>query len=155
MNHNIEISKNVPEPIQKLNNELMDAYEKILIAIQRIQSCLDHEFLRTSVYSKMTEMPGCLATIHQCSTKWCLISIGCDTTGQFTIIYSLDVRIESMIGQQFTETLLRRIHDFTTGMAKTKVHLGKLSEDCIGIFEQLKKDAEFHKYHIIKIHDKF
>lgn len=154
MNHNIEISKNAPEPIQKLNNELMDAYEKILITIQRIQSCLDHEFLRTSIYSKMTEMPGCLGTIHQCSTSWCLISIGCDTTGQFTIIYSLDVRIESMIGQQFTETLLRRIHDFTTGMAKTKVHLGKLSEDCIGIFETLKKHAEYENFHKVTVQEK-
>lgn len=154
MSHNIEISKNVLEPVRKLNNELMDAYEKILIAIQRIQGFLDHEFLRTSVYSKMTEMDDCLATIHQCSTPWCLISIGCDTRGQFSIIYSLDARIESMIGQKFTEILLRRIHDFTTGTANTKVHLGKLSEDCIGIFEQFKKEAETHEYHVIKTQEK-
>jgi hypothetical protein len=37
MNHNIEISKNAPERIKKLNSELMDAYEKLMITIQRTQ----------------------------------------------------------------------------------------------------------------------
>jgi hypothetical protein len=102
----------------------------------------------------MMEKEGCLATILQCSTPWCLLSLGCDTTGHFSIIYSLDARIESMIGRQFTETLLRRIHDFTPGMLKSKVFLGKLNEDCIGIFEQLKKDAELENFHKITIQEK-
>ena len=155
MNHNIEISKNVPEHIKKLNSELMDAYEKIMITIQRTQGWLEHEYIRTSVHSKMTEKEGCLATILQCSTPWCLISLGCDTTGQFSIIYSLDARIESMIGRQFTETLLRRIHDFTSGMANNRLFLGKLNEDCIGIFEQLKKDAEYESFHKVTVQEKF
>ena len=154
MKHNIEISKNVPEAIKKVNSELMDTYENLIITIQRTQGWLDNEFLRTSVHSKMMEKEGCLATILQCSTPWCLLSLGCDTTGHFSIIYSLDARIESMIGRQFTETLLRRIHDFTPGMLKTKVFLGKLNEDCIGIFEQLKKDAELENFHKITIQEK-
>jgi hypothetical protein len=32
-------------------------------------------------------------------------------------------------------------------MVKTRVFLGKLNEDCIGIFEQLKKDAEYESFH--------
>jgi hypothetical protein len=155
MNHNIEISKNAPEHIKKLNSEFMDAYEKLMITIQRTQGWLEHEYVRTSVHSKMTEKEGCLTTILQCSTPWCLISIGCDNTGQFNIIYSLDARIESMIGRQFTETLLRRIHDFTSGMVKTRVFLGKLNEDCIGIFEQLKKDAEYESFHKLTVQEKF
>jgi hypothetical protein len=60
-----------------------------------------------------------------------------------------------MIGRQFTETLLRRIHDFTSGMAKNRLFLGKLNEDCIGIFEQLKKDAEYESFHKVTVQEKY
>ena len=153
MKHNVEISKNVPESVKKVNMELMEAYDKLMITIQKTQGWLEHEYLRTSVYSKMTEKEGCVSTMHQCSTPWCLLSLGCDTTGHFSIIYSLDARIESMIGRQFIETFLRRIHEFATGKASTRVFLGKLNEDCIGIFEQLKKDAEYENFHKVTIQE--
>lgn len=155
MQHHIEISKNVSEPIQKVNSELMEAYENILTTIKRIQRNLNSQLHRTSVQSNMTELENCLAIIQQCATPWCFISIACDSSGQFSIQYSFDGSIERVIGTYFTEVLLRRIHDFTPGILKTRVHLGSLNEDCFAIFQHYKKEAEKHECHTIQIENQY
>ena len=153
--HNIETENQAPEYVKARNKKLLDAYNSIILTVDKIQGFLNDEFLRKRIESNMMLKPGIKATIYQCSTPWCFISIGCDTKGKYNIVYSIDHRIQKMLGENMASGIIRRIYDFTPGEMEGFVEIGCLFEDCVTIFNQLfeeHKTESFHKL-IVKATD--
>lgn len=88
--HNIENEKNAPTEIKERNKKLLAAYNNIVITIDRMQGYIEDEYLRLRIESEMFLDPNTKTTILQCSTPWCIISLGCDSQGNYNIVYSVD-----------------------------------------------------------------
>lgn len=113
--HHIKISKFTSELIKKRNHNISNAYNEIIECINRIQGWQNNEKLRVKVESDLTHSVANLATISQCTTPFCIVSLGCDLIGRYNIMYSIDHRIKEMIGNNLASILIRRIYEFTPG----------------------------------------
>jgi len=154
MSHNLNNEQNAPEYVQERNKQLLNAYQNLLITIERIQGWLEDEHLRTRIESDMTKRDGVKSTIFQCTTPWCILSIGCDEMRRYSLIYSLDHRIQKMIGNTFASTFIRRINEFTPGEMESFVSIGCLYDDCVTTYNNLLKETNNEDYHKIIKKDK-
>ncbi len=155
MNHNLINEQNAPDYVQERNKQLMNAYNQLQITIERIQGWLEDEHLRTRIESDMTKRDNIQSTIYQCTTPWCILSIGCDEMGRYNIIYSLDQRIQEMISNQFASTFLRRINEFTPGAMEPFVTIGCLFEDCVSTYNKLLEESSNEPYHKVITKEKY
>lgn len=112
----------------------------------RVQSWLKHEELRFSVKSDFLNSKQSQSLIKQIATPFAIVSLGCSPEGIFSIVYSLDHRIKDLIGDYFTNTLLRRIYEFTSGDLEGKIHIGSLNSDCFSTISQMIDLAENNSY---------
>lgn len=147
--HNTQVEKFAPPYVQERNKELMKAYKNILITIKKIQGWLDKDTLRTRIESELRKREYIKATIYQCTTPWCVVSIGCDGLGRYNIVYSLDHRVKEMIGGIFASTFIRRIYEVTPGKMEPFVNIGYLFEDCILEYENLIEESKTESFHKI------
>jgi hypothetical protein len=149
MKHNLIFEENAPEYVKERNKQLLEAYESINITIEKIQGWLDDEHLRTRIQSDMTKRNDVKSSIYQSTTPWCVVSIGCDIEGRYNIVYSLDHRIQEMIGTTFASAFIRRINEFTPGAMEPFVNIGCLYQDCVSVFNNLLEETKYETFHEI------
>lgn len=152
--HNTKFEKFVPDYVLNRNKNLKEAYSDILITIHKIQGFLDHEELRTKIESDFRNNPFVKSRIFQCVTPFCILSLGCDEMGRYSIVYSIDHRIRDMISSDMTSTLLRRIYEFTPGGMEPFVRIGSLDANCIDTFDQLIEQSKSDPSHKIIMREK-
>lgn len=147
--HNTKIEKFAPEYVIERNRKISAAYSNIIITIEKIQGRLNDEGLRTRIESNFIKRKSFKSTISQCTTPFCIISLGCDEMGRFNLVYSVDYRFQKMISEDFASTFIRRIYDFTPGEMEPFVRIGSLRQDCIQLFNQLIEESKNEDYHKI------
>lgn len=152
--HNLKFESLAPEYVRERNKKFIEAYGYIIKTIERIQGWFDVE-IRTRVESDFRQKPFVQSTMYQCTTPFCIISLGCDQMGRYNIVYSVDYRFQEMISQNFASTLIRRVYQFTSGEMEPFVSIGSLYDDCIGVFKQIMDEAEVESYHEIIIKEKY
>ena len=154
MTHNLENGTGAPEFVKERNVRLKNAYNSMLITIGRIQGFLEDEYLRGRIESDMTQHPEMKSTILQCTTPFCILSLGCDQMGRYNIAYSIDYRIKEMIGDDMASGLLRRIYEYTPGDMEVFVRFGSLYHDCVSTHDQLIENLKTESFHELKIKEK-
>lgn len=147
--HNLKVEAFAPDFVKERNIQLLEAYHHIIKVIEKIQSWIDDESITKRIESDFRNKAGVKSTMFQCTTPFCIISLGCDKIGNYSLVYSLDYRIQEMISENFASTLLRRIHDFTSGDIEPFVKIGSLNTDCNAIFLELMEYATSEPYHNI------
>lgn len=152
--HNSKIEKFAPDYVIERNKKIAAAYSYLIKTIGKIQGCLDDDVLRTRIESDFRQRTSIKSTISQCTTPFCIISLGCDEMGRYNLVYSVDHRFQEMISENFASTLIRRIYEFTPGEMEPFVRIGSLYNDCIKIFNQLVEEAKTKTYHKIIINEK-
>lgn len=153
--HHNKIAKHTPEFIQSRNTKLLSAYKDIIECINRIQGWMDNEKLRIKIESDYSNSANHLSTIYQCTTPFCIVSLGCDQIGRYNILYSLDYRIKEIIGGDFANTLIRRIYEFTPGEMEPFVNFNSLHSDCINTFEETLQLTKIERNHIVSQKERF
>ena len=134
--HNQKLSKYTPTFVQERNQKIEHAYSSIIETIKRIQMCVDNQKTRTRIESNISDNIGNLVFIKQCSTPFCFISLCCDTLGILKIEYAIDARILEILPYKLTNTLIRRIFEFTSNELEALIDVISFNSDCIGLFEQ-------------------
>lgn len=145
--HNIETENQALEYVKARNKKLLDAYNSIILTVDKIQGFLDDEFLRKRIESNMMLNPNDKSTMYHCATPWCFISIECDTFGKYKIVYSTDHQIQNILGENMAG-IIRQMYNFIPKEIEGFVEIGGLYEDCVTIFNQLfeeQKTESFHK----------
>lgn len=121
------------EQIEK-NRQLEKSYLHIIDTVKKISASLDDPGLKDVIEVDHREYPHTLATMFECITPYCCISLGADETGYFSITYSIDYRAPEFIGTYALAGLLRNIHrytmvDFTDTMIEHRVLAYSLSRE--------------------------
>jgi hypothetical protein len=147
--HHIMIAQYTPEFIQSRNNKLLSAYKNIIKCIDRIQGWMDNEKVRFKIESDYSNSSNHISTIYQCTTSFCIVSLGCDQIGRYNIVYTLDYRIKEIIGSDFASTLIRRIYDFTPGEMEPFVNFHSLQGDCINTFNEIFQLTQIEENHVV------
>jgi hypothetical protein len=154
MNHNLEHESSAPDFVKERNIRFRQAFKSLVLTIDRIQGFLDDEYLRGRIESDMTKKSGVKSTIVQCTTPFCIISLGCDNMGRYNLVYSVDYRIQNMIGEEMASTLIRRIYQFTSGEMEVFVRIGSLYSDCAESFNQIVQELQTESFHTFHLKDK-
>lgn len=151
-NHYLNIAKTVDSDIKNRNEKLINAFLSIVETIKRIQGLLEDERLRTRVEGDFRNCHQLKETIYQCSTPFCIVSLGATSHGVFTIVYSIDANLSGLVSELFANTLIRRIYEFTQAEMEPFVKYHSLNMDCIGgfatIFSEAINNNPFHKIFI-------
>lgn len=147
--HNHKLEKFVDLDIQERNKNLKEAYNNIIITVDRTQGFLEDNKLRTRIETNFRDSGITKRVILQCTTPFCIISLGCDEMGQISIVYSLDQQIREMISDLFANTLIRRIYQFTPGSMEPFVKFNSLYHTCYNTFENLLISSKSEPYHKI------
>ena len=154
MNHNLENEAGAPDFVKDRNVRLQEAYNRILISLDRIQGFIEDEYLRSRIESDMTKDPKIKSTILQCATPFFILSLGCDKLGRYNMVYSIDYRIKEMIGDDMASGLIRRIYEYTPGDMEVFVRFGSLCHDCVSTFDQLLEKLKTESFHELKVKEK-
>ncbi|SEG41153.1 hypothetical protein SAMN05421877_107236 [Sphingobacterium lactis] len=115
--------------VRDRNDRVHEAYLNILETIYRTQSWMKEEKLCTKVDVMWEERGGNYNLLHQTITLFCDIVLACNQRCEYYISYNLDYRCEEMIGKFFTNTLLRRIYEFTMNDLEPYLNLNSLIVD--------------------------
>lgn len=130
------------DEIRDRNDRVLKAYMSILETIRRTQTWMEEEKLRAKVEVIWEDRGGNYNLLHQTVTLFCDIALGCNQKGEYYISYNLDYRCQEMIGKFFTNTLLRRIYEFTTGDLEPYLKLSNLLYDGMDLFADLLEDSK-------------
>ncbi len=127
---------------QAINRQLEISFDHIVGFLRRMAGMLENEELQGLVLLDHRDNPNVAATISECITPYCIISLGADDNGYFNIVYSLDYRASEMIGEYNLSYLLRAIYRYT--MIETtevpieqRIRLHSLALDVIKIYNNL------------------
>ncbi len=151
MTHNLQFEASAPDFIKERNKKFLDTYKNLILTIDRMQGFLEDEYLRGRIESDMTQVNGIKTTIFQCTTPFCVISLGCDDMGRYYLVYSVDHRIQNMIGDSKASTLIRRIYEFTPGEMGPFVFIGSLCHDCVETYNQMTDEMKTDSFHSFKL----
>ena len=154
MNHNLQFESSAPDFVKERNHKFAKAYKNLVITVDRIQGFLEDDYLRGRIESDMTKKNGIKSTIFQCTTPFCILSLGCDDMGRYSIVYSVDHRIQKMLGEDMASTLIRRIYEFTPGEMSAFVRIGSLYHDCVETFNQMLEDMQTESFHSFNLKEK-
>ena len=152
--HNSKIENVAPEFVRERNKKIFNAYQSIINTIVRMQGWFDDEGLRRRIESDFRKKLGVQSTMLQCTTPFCLVSLGCDQMGRFNLVYSVDYRFQEMISEEFASRFIRRIYEFTPGEMEPFVRIGSLCTDCVEIFNRLIEEAKLEPFHRTIIQEK-
>jgi len=147
--HNDKIAARSEELVGHRNGKLLAAYRLIVETINRMQGWLQDENLRLKIESDLRTSREHFSTLYQCTTLFCMVSLGCDRIGRYTIIYTLDHRILEMLSSDMASTLLRRIYEFTPGDMEPFVRFHSLQGDCIASFKDFFALSENDDRHVL------
>jgi|GEM_PF-1500265 len=153
--NNSKIEKFASYTVIERNKKIAKAYLDLIITIEKIQGWLDDVGLRTRIESDFRQRKSAKSTISQCTTLFCIISLGCDEMGRYNMVYSVDFRFQEMISENFASALIRRIYEFTPGEMEPFIRIGSLCQDCIQVFKQLIEESKTESYHKISIKEKY
>jgi hypothetical protein len=153
--HHIKISKYTSGFIQERNDKIAKAYNSIIECINRIQGWQDNDKLRVKVESNYQNSNSHTSTIYMCTTSFCIVSLGCDQIGSYNIVFSIDYRIKEMIGNDFSNTLIRRIYQFTSGEMESFVNIDSLCFDCVNALDDILNISEKDNSHRVIFNEKF
>lgn len=153
--HYSKIAEYAPDFVQSRNAKLEKAYNSIVETINRIQGWMDNESVRIKIESNYRNSPNHLSTIYQCTTPFCIISLGCDQIGRYNIVYTIDSRIKEIIGSNPASTLIRRIYEFTPGEMEPFVNIHSLHGNCIGTFKEILELSKTERYHKVTQKERF
>ena len=155
--HNIRFEELVTEDIRVRNMDLLHLYREFVDLIRYVQGFLDEEPLRARFESNMLLNPDAKATIEQCATNWCMVSVGCDDEGCYTVVYSLDYRIQDLLGHQLANFFVRKIYDQLWDKALYDyVFFATLSEESDKVFKAIlleSQHVEFHELYCEPMHE--
>ena len=154
MNHNLQFESSAPDFVKERNHNLANAYKNLLRTVDRIQGFLEDEYLRGRIESDMTKKNGIKSTVFQCTTPFCILSLGCDDMGRYNLVYSVDHRVQKMLGEDMASTLIRRIYEFTPGEMSVFVRIGSLYHDCVETFNQMLEDMQTESFHSYNLKEK-
>lgn len=154
MNHNLQYEFGAPDYVKERNNRLREAYNSLITTIDRIQGFLEDEYLRGRFESDMTQKNGIKSTILQCTTPFCILSLGCDEMGRYNIVYSVDYRIQEMLRPDMASILIRRVYQFTPGEMEVFVRIGSLYNDCVETFNQMIQESQTESFHTFRRKEK-
>jgi hypothetical protein len=152
--HNLKIEAVAPEFVKERNKKLLSAYQSIINTIERMQGWFDDEGLRIRIESDFLKKRGIQATMLQCTTPFCKVSLGCDQMGRYNLVYSVDYRFQEMISEEFASRLIRRIYEFTPGEMEPFVKIGSLYTDCVETFNILLEESKVEPFHKITKQEK-
>lgn len=152
--HNKMLASYAPDYIQERNKDFLTAYDYIIETINRIQAWQDHELVRKRIeidtFNSKNHNLGYF-DIKKCFTPFCMISLRCDTFGRFNISYGIDTRIQEMVSDNMSSTLLRRIYEFTPGSMEPFVRFTSLNMDCISYFHHFLKNVHLENYNLVEV----
>lgn len=118
------------EDFNEKNELLFTSFEKIKETVRRIQYWLEDEWLRVNVVSDFSKGGRSKYIIEQLGTAFCIISLGKDDKGEFSIALSIDKQINEKIGYYFSSILLRRLFEFIPESCAHNVRIVNFSKDC-------------------------
>lgn len=155
MQKNYLKENDAPKEIRDRNRQLEEAFEMLQETIFRIQGWLEEESMRYFAISDFKDHPHVVSTISQVFTRFCMVSLGADEMGRFSIILSIDQNINEKIGRDFSSLLLRRLFEFTSGECEPFVFIDSYSSDCDqGLFQtvvEIEKGAKWHSFIIVNL----
>lgn len=154
MNHNLQFESSAPDFVKERNHKFAKAYKRLVTTVDKTQGFLEDEYLRGRIESDMTKKNGIIATISQCTTPFCILSLGCDEMGRYNLVYSVDYRIQNMLGEAMASTLIRRIYEYTPGQMSAFVRIGSLYHDCMETFNQILEDMQTESFHSFNLKEK-
>lgn len=153
--HNSWLTEHCSDQIKDRNQKVYQAYLNILETLNRTQSWLKEDKLRTRIEILWQDRGGSYNLLHHTVTIFCDIALACNQKGEYYISYNLDYRCQEMIGKFFTNTLLRRIYEFTTGDLEPYLKLSNLLYDGMDLFadllEESKSDSTIKSFFVPKI----
>ncbi len=153
--HNYKMESVAPDYIKTRNRKIIDAYHKIISIIEKIQRLIADEGLQTRIESDFRNHPAYRSTLFQCTTPFCIVSLGCDTKGRCSLVYSVDQRFQELISRNAANTFIRKIYEFTPGEMEPFVMIGSLHEDCVKVYHQILEKASHTDCHkVIRKGDK-
>lgn len=136
------MSVNLPEYVRNRNVMLSQAFENIKETVRRIQYWIEDEWLRIFVISDFMKDGRSKLILEQLETAFCIISIGQDENGEYSIVVSIDSQINEKIGYSFSSILLRRIYEFTNKSCDYNVRITDFSKDCDQYLQKVLKEHE-------------
>lgn len=134
------------DEIRDRNDRVHKAYMSILETIRRTQTWMEEEKLRAKVEVIWEDRGGTYNLLHQTVTLFCDIALACNQKGEYYISYNLDYRCQEMIGKFFTNTLLRRIYEFTMDDLEPYLNLNSLLVDESDNFTEALKQSRDDKF---------
>ena len=142
------MSVNLPEYVRNRNIMLSQAFENMKETVRRIQYWIEDEWLRICVLSDFSKDDRSKYIIKQLGTSFCVLSLGTDVNGEYSIVLSIDSQINDKIGQNFSSILLRRLFEFTPESCAYHVRISNFSKNCDSyletILEESKRGKGFH-----------
>lgn len=145
------------EEFKEVNEILFTAFENIKETVRRIQYWLEDEWLRVNVVSDFSKGGRSKYIIEQLGTAFCIISLGKDDKGEFSIALSIDKQINEKIGYYFSTILLRRLFEFIPESCAHNVRIVNFSKDCVQyleiVIEEHKRGEVLHDISVIPYED--
>lgn len=140
--HNSWLTEHCSDEIKDRNQIVYKAYLNILETLNRTQSWLKDEKLRTRIEILWQDRGGSYNLLHHTVTIFCDIALACNQKGEYYISYNLDHRCQEMIGKFFTNTLLRRVDEFTMDELELYLKLSNLYNDGVDLFLDLLEESK-------------
>lgn len=144
--HNSWLTEHCSNEIKERNQKVYQAYLNILETLNRTQSWLKEDKLRTRIEILWQDRGGSYNLMHQSVTIFCDIALACNQKGEYYISYNLDYRCQEMIGKFFTNTLLRRIYEFTMDDLEPYLNLNSLLVDESDNFTEALKQSRYDEF---------
>lgn len=136
------MSEILPEDVLDRNEILSQAFKNIKETVRRIQYWIEDEWLRVYILSDFSKDLRSKYILEQLGTSFCVVSLGTNDNGEYSIILSLDSQINEKIGQYFSSILLRRLFEFTPESCAHHVRISNFSKDCDKYLESILEEKE-------------
>ncbi|WP_185216068.1 hypothetical protein [Sphingobacterium mizutaii] len=144
--HNSWLIEHCSVEIKDRNQKVYEAYLNLLETLNRTQSWLKEDKLRTRIEILWQDRGGSYNLLHHTVTIFCDIALACNQKGEYYISYNLDYRCQEMIGKFFTNTLLRRIYEFTMDDLEPYLNLNSLQVDESDNFTEALKESRDNEF---------
>ncbi|WP_256014166.1 hypothetical protein [Desertivirga xinjiangensis] len=141
------LESNLLEEQKRKNRQMEESYAYIIEFVKRVSDSLDDKRLRTRIEINHKHHPDTVASIHECITPYCVVSLGADETGYYNIVYSINYQATELIGEYTLSALVRGINrymmdGYTNEGIEHRVRINSLAMDIVPIFNQLLEIGE-------------
>ncbi|MFB0924845.1 MAG: hypothetical protein QMB65_06135 [Vicingaceae bacterium] len=74
--------------------------------------------------------------------------------GRYNLVYSVDYRIQEMLGENMASALIRRVYEVTPGEMEVFVRIGSLCHDCVETFNQMIDELQTESFHSFSLKER-